>query len=186
MERKKAPETWTRLTSMHCAFPLHWLISPCQKAKPDWSGKRERKSTYCCWTKKSVSSMVMGVLVPGRSLSGLTFVLPYISSEGSLLPSSETMRSVDAWWLWASAAEAVKATARTAAINLRICLLQIRESYGESVTLGLAGRGVLGNSRRERGCSRHDRVKFRQTPGLCQLQQIDDLMAAGTPCGRCF
>src|SRR5688572_31307678 len=171
MERKKAPETLTRMTSTHWRFAPQRLISSCQKAKPDWSGKRERKSTYCCWTKKSESSMVIGVFVPGRSLSGLTFVLPYISSEGRRLPSSETMRSVGACSLWASAAEAVKATAKTAAINLRICLLQIRESYGESVTLGLAGRGVLGNSRRERGCSRHDRVKFRQTPGLCQLQQ---------------
>src|SRR5256885_9917027 len=62
-------------------------MSFCQKLKPDWSGKRERKSTYCCWTKKSVSSIVIGTLVPGRKRSGLTFVLPYSRSEGRRLPS---------------------------------------------------------------------------------------------------
>src|ERR671916_548631 len=105
MERKNAPDVLTRLTSTQTGFGLQLFIWSCQKEKPDWSGKRERKSTYCCWTKKSESSMVIGTLVPGRRRSGLTFVLPYISSEGRRLPSSETMRSVGACSPWASAAE---------------------------------------------------------------------------------
>src|SRR5919107_4510696 len=114
MERKKAALTFILLVSRHVAFEPHWFISPCQKEKPSGSGKRERKSTYCCWTKKSESSIVIGTFVPGRRRSGLTFVLPYISSEGRRLPSSQTIRNVGAWPLWASAAEAVKATGETA------------------------------------------------------------------------
>src|SRR3954470_16428480 len=124
MERKKAALTFTLLPSTQPAFELHWFISPCQKEKPDWSGKRERKSTYCCWTKKSESSIVMGTFVPGRSRIGLTFVLPYIKSEGSRLPSSETMRSVGACWLCASAATVERPTKRAAAKSLRIFVLQ--------------------------------------------------------------
>ena len=119
------------------------LMSFCQKLKPDWSGKRERKSTYCCWTKKSVSSIVIGTLVPGRSLSGLTFVLPYSRSEGRRLPSSETMRSVGACWLCASADEAAKATTKTATISLRILLLQSNsEPAGEFRDREAHGQGV--------------------------------------------
>src|ERR1044072_5413757 len=100
--------------------------------------------------------MVMGVLVPGRRRSGLTFVLPYINSEGRRLPSSETMRSVGACPLCASATEAVKATAKTAAINLRICLLQNSGKAAVS-SVTRARQGALSpNSRRERGGSRHD------------------------------
>src|SRR3954453_18191414 len=115
MERKKATPTLTRSTSTQPAFPLQLFSSPCQKEKPDWSGKRERKSTYCCCTKKSESSIVMGTFVPGRRRSGLTFVLPYIKSEGRRLPSSETMRSVGACWLCASAAKVERPTKRAAA-----------------------------------------------------------------------
>src|SRR5947208_11811244 len=125
MERKNAPEVLMRLTSTQATFAPHWLISFCQNWKPEASGKRERKSTYCSCTKKSESSIVMGWFVPGRRRSGLTFVLPYINSEGKRLPSSETMRSVGACWLCASAPPQAKASANVAAINLRIFLLQL-------------------------------------------------------------
>src|SRR5215207_9701495 len=124
MERKNAPDVLTRAASVQTGFGLQLFIWSCQKAKPDWSGRRERKSTYCCWTKKSESSIVIGTLVPGLSRIGLTFVLPYIKSEGSLLPSSETMRSVGACWLCASAATVERPTKRAAAMSLRILLLQ--------------------------------------------------------------
>src|SRR2546423_13802978 len=104
MERKNAPEVLMRLTSTQPAFAPHWLISFCQNWKPEASGKRERKSTYCSCTKKSESSIVMGWFVPGRRRSGLTFVLPYISSEGRRLPSSEAERNVGAWLVFAGAA----------------------------------------------------------------------------------
>jgi hypothetical protein len=124
MERKKAALTFILLVSRHVAFEPHWFISPCQKEKPSGSGKRERKSTYCCWTKKSESSIVIGTFVPGRRRSGLTFVLPYIRSEGRRLPSSETMRRVGGCWLCASAATVERPTMRAAAKSLRIFLLQ--------------------------------------------------------------
>src|ERR1043165_78744 len=142
MERKKAAETLTRCASTQ-PWVVHWLMSFCQKVKPDWSGKRERKSTYCCWTKKSVSSIVIGTFVPGRRRSGLTFVLPYIKSEGRRLPSSETMRSVGACWLCANADDAATARTKTATINLRILLLQsVAEPAGESATERPTGQGV--------------------------------------------
>src|ERR1043165_10220608 len=157
MERKKAAETLMRCTSTHCAFVPHWLMSFCQKAKPDWSGKRERKSMYCCWTKKSASSIVIGMFVPGRRRSGLTFVLPYIKSEGRRLPSSETMRSVGACWLCANADDAATARTKTATINLRILLLQsVTEPAGESATERPTGARCRFNPCPERGCCRHD------------------------------
>src|ERR1051325_4863433 len=140
MARKNAPEVLTRAASMHAGRGLQLFICPYQKAKPDWSGNRERKSTYCCCTKKSASSIVMGTFVPGRSLIGLTFVLPYIKSEGRRLPSSETMRSVGACWLCASAAAAERPTKRAAAMSLRILLLQkLSGSCRESATKESSG-----------------------------------------------
>src|SRR2546423_4475519 len=125
MERKNAPEVLMRLTSTQPAFAPHWLISFCQNWKPEASGKRERKSTYCSWTKKSESSIVMGWFVPGRRRSGLTFVLPYINSEGRRLPVSETVRSLGAWLLCARAAPHAKGRADVPADKLRTLLVQI-------------------------------------------------------------
>src|SRR4051812_45300697 len=130
--------------------------------------------------------MVMGTFVPGRRRSGLTFVLPYISSEGRRLPSSETMRSVGACWLWASAAEAVKATARTAAINLRICLLQIRESCGEFVTRawrGVVSSGTLGGSG---AAPVTTKGSLDSPPAFVNFKKTDDLLSAGAPAHDVF
>src|ERR1044072_1696133 len=141
-------------------------MSFCQKAKPDWSGKRERKSMYCCWTKKSASSIVIGLFVPGRRRTGVTFVLTYIKSEGRRLPASETMRSVGACWLCANADDAATTRTKTATINLRILLLQnVTEPAGESATerptrqgvgLTLAGSGAAAVTTRR---------QFRHRPG---------------------
>src|SRR5215213_6308209 len=73
MERKKAAETLTRLTSTHAGSTPHSLKLPSQKLCPDASGSRERKSRYCCATKNCVASIWFDA--PGVVASPKTVIL---------------------------------------------------------------------------------------------------------------